>query len=102
MAKHAYKLFRLRKDGSLGPLFINRTQRVELNKEYQAEDHPTKGYAHRPGWHCCAEMKAPHLSKKGRVWCRVIIKDYTKHVRPESQGGVWYTANSLKVTKVLK
>jgi hypothetical protein len=97
----AYKLFRQRKDGSLGPLFINRKQRIELHKTYPAEEHLTKGFAFRPGWHCCSEMKAPHLSKKERVWCKVEVNDYTEHQRPESQGGLWYTANSMKVLEVM-
>ena len=97
----AYKLFKQRKDGSLGPLFINATLRVEIGKKYMAEFHPTKGYKVRPGWHCCAEPLAPHLSKKGRVWCKVEVKGCTKHVRPESQGGIWYTANSLKVLEII-
>jgi hypothetical protein len=97
----AYKLFRKRKDGTYGPLFINRKQRVEPMTWYDAESHPTKGFAVRPGWHCCAEPLAPHLSKKDRVWCKVMITQYTEHKRPESQGGLWYTANKLKVLKEL-
>lgn len=57
----AYKLFRRRGDGSLGPLFINKRQRIPLGEWLQAEDHPTKGYAHRPGWHCGVAPSAPHL-----------------------------------------
>lgn len=97
----AYKLFRKRKDNSYGPLFINRSQKLYPNVVYHAEEHPTKGYAFRPGWHCCAEPVAPHLSKKDRVWCQVEIKDFTEHQRPENQGGLWFTANSLKVIKEL-
>jgi hypothetical protein len=93
----AYKLFRKRKDGSYGPLFINRKQKVFKDWWYGAEEHPTKGYAFRPGWHCCAEPLAPHLSKKGRVWCKVEIEDYTEHQRPANQGGLWYTANLIKI-----
>lgn len=92
-----YKLFRRRKDGSLGPLFINRKQRIELNEWYPAEDHPTKGYAHRPGWHVCSEPHAPHLSEKGREWFMVEIDDYQEHVRPECQGGIWFIANRMRV-----
>jgi len=97
----AYKLFRKRKDGSYGPLFINRKQKLYDDWWYQAEDHKTKGYAHRPGWHCCAEPLAPHLSKKDRVWCVVEIDDYIEHLRPENQGGLWYTADLLKIIKEL-
>ena len=42
-----YKLFRKRKDGTYGPLFINRKLRLVVGETYQEEDHPTKGYAHR-------------------------------------------------------
>jgi hypothetical protein len=96
-----YKLFRLRKDGSLGPLFINCRQKLYAGETYEAELHETKGYKVRPGWHCCKEPNAPHLSKKGRVWAKVSITDYTKHIRPESQGGIWFTANRMKILKVL-
>jgi hypothetical protein len=93
----AYKLFRKRKDGTYGPLFINRKQRIKTGEWLPAEAHLTKGYAFRPGWHCCAEPLAPHLSKKDRVWCKVAIMKYEEHQRPESQGGLWYTADRLKV-----
>jgi hypothetical protein len=97
----AYKLFRKRKDGTYGPLFINRKQKIHIGVSYDAESHPTAGYAYRPGWHCCSTPNAPHLSKKDRVWCKVRISDYTEHKRPENQGGLWYTANKLTVLKEL-
>jgi len=97
--RKAYKLLRLRKDGTLGPLFINRRQVIPVGQWLQAEDHPTKGYAHRPGWHCTAKPEAPHLSKKGRVWCLVEIEDYSEFRRPESQGGLWFLANHMRVIR---
>lgn len=97
----AYKLFRLRRDGTLGPLFINRKQRLHVGVEYEAEDHPTKGYAHRPGWHVCAEPVAPHLTERGRVWARVKVDDYVAHQRPQSQGGLWFTANRMTILDVM-
>lgn len=100
--KFGYKLFRLRKDGTLGPLFINRKQRINWFVWYVAEDHPTKGYAHRPGWHILEKKSAPHLSKKGRIWCKVYFDETLseRHVRPKSQGGVWYTAPAMIVTEI--
>lgn len=98
----AYKLFRQRKDGTLGPLFINRRLKVPLLTRLPAEAHRTSGYAYRPGWHSCAQPVAPHLSTKGRVWCRVSITGVTKHHRPDNQGGLWYTSSTLKVLEVLK
>jgi len=95
-----YKLFRQRKDGTLGPLFINRKQRLTIGETYIAEEHPTKGFAFRPGWHICSEMNAPHLSKKNRVWAKVSFSKYTSHKRPDSQGGLWYTADKMKVLEV--
>ena len=98
MSNIGYKLFRKRKDGTYGPLFINRKQRLEIGTQYAAEDHPTKGYAHRPGWHICHEPVAPHLSKKGRVWCVVVFNwDAKAHTRPESQVGLWYTADYMTI-----
>jgi hypothetical protein len=71
----AYKLFRKRKNGSLGPLFINRKLIVSPKKWLKAESHKTKGFAFRPGWHCCSRPVAPHLSMNGRVWCEVEIQE---------------------------
>lgn len=92
-----WKLFRERRDGSFGPLFINRRQRLELGGSYDAEDHPTPGYAHRPGWHLCAERSAPHLSTRGRVWVRVWAEGVTPHQRPAAQGGLWFTADRITI-----
>lgn len=92
-----YKLFRIRKDGTLGPLFINARMRVPVGTWLEAEDHPTKGYAHRPGWHASIAPVAPHLSEKGRKWFKVALRGVTKYDRPESQGGTWFIAKELMV-----
>jgi hypothetical protein len=96
-----YKLMRQRKDGTLGSLFINTTQRVPIGKWVWAGDHPTKGFAHRPGWHIMPKPEAPHLSERGRVWVKVEFKHYTEHRRPDAQGGLWYLAKRMKVVEVL-
>jgi hypothetical protein len=96
-----YKLFRLRKDGSLGPLFINARLRVPVGTWLPAEDHPTKGYAHRPGWHIMAKPEAPHLSERGRVWAEVEFEDHETYQRPRAQGGHWYLAKRMRVLRVL-
>ena len=93
----AYKLFRQMKDGSIAPLFINKRLRRKLNEWYDAECHPTRGFAVRPGWHVTGEPCAPHLSERGRVWKRVEIEDYQAIERPLSQGGRWYLANKMRV-----
>jgi len=101
MKKTAYKLLRVRKDGTIGPLFINQKQRLPIGKWLEAEDHPTKGYAHRPGWHCTIKPLAPHLSLRGRTWFRVTIEDFKEHLRPQHQGGLWFLSQRIKLMKEL-
>lgn len=96
-----YKLLRRRADGTLGPIFINRRLRVPLAEWLPAEEHPTPGYAFRPGWHCTTRPVAPHLTTKGRVWCEVELRDVRTFDRPESQGGTWLLANWMRVIRVL-
>lgn len=93
-----FKLFRVRKDGSLGSLFINARFRIPEGRWLRAEDHPTPGYAHRPGWHATLKPEAPHLSTEGRLWCEVELLDVQKFDRPQSQGGTWVLAKWLRVT----
>ena len=92
-----YKLFEMRNDGKLFPLFIGKKKETPMNEWIPAEiimDH--KGFAHRPGWHLGATMpSAPWLmgsdgtykSQRGkrfkRVWCEVEYVtdiDYTDMV----------------------
>lgn len=95
----AYKLLRERKRGDLGPLFINCKQIIPIGEWVEAECHPTKGFAVRPGWHCSISPEAPHLSMKDRAWYEVEISDFYEFKRPERQGGMWFIANNMKVVK---
>jgi len=97
----AYKLVRKMKDGSLAPLFINKTSRTPIGVWLDAECHPTKGFAVREGWHCTLKPEAPHLSTKGRVWVEVEIDDFEYFERPEKQGGMWALAKRMKIIKEL-
>ena len=99
-ARHAWKLLRLRSDGTLGSLFIHRQAVLPVGPWLVAHPYPTKGYAFRPGWHALLKPVAPHLSKKGRVWCEVDMIGWTEHVRPEAQGGRWLLAKKMRITKV--
>lgn len=94
-----YKLVRKLKDGSYRPLFIERTRELPVGQWIEANDVPTPGYKHRPGWHIMEKMDAPHLSKKDRVWVVVEFERYgsSKHDRPPSQGGTWYTAYRMRI-----
>jgi hypothetical protein len=98
----AYKLCRLKKNGAITSLFINKTVEIPFNEWLNAESHETKGYKYRPYWHCTSKPEAPHLSEKGRVWVEVEIDDYEKFDRPESQGGIWYLANKIKFLKIIQ
>lgn len=92
-----YKLFEMRDDGKLFPLFIGKTKETPMNEWVPAEiimEH--RGFSHRPGWHLGATMpSAPWLmsadgtykSQRGkkfkRVWCEVEYVadiDYTNEV----------------------
>ncbi len=97
MTQTGFKLLRVRRDGSLGPLFINTKQRIPIGVWLPAESHPTPGYAYRPGWHCFLRPVAPHLSMRGRRWYQVEIENYELRHRPEHQGGTWVLAQKLKV-----
>ena len=94
---NGYKLLRLRKNGTLGSLFINRRAVLPLGIWLPAEGHPTKGYKFRPFWHCLSVPESPHLTEKGRAWYRVKMQEVTKMHRPESQGGVWYLAKRILI-----
>ena len=102
----AYKLMRIKKDGLVYPLFINKNTPTKFGKWLPAECHPTKGFAVRTGWHCCFEMNAPHLKKElangeKRVWVEVEVEDFETYNRPESQGGKWILANKMKAIRVV-
>jgi hypothetical protein len=92
-----YKLFRERKDGSLGPLFINRKLKIQIGVSYPMEEHRTRGFAFRPGWHICRTPRAPHLSMKNRAWYKVEFELLDIIDRPDSQGGTWYLGKTMKV-----
>jgi len=104
----AYKLMRLRKDGSLGSLFIDRKAVIPIGEWLEAECIPTKGFAVREGWHCCFDTKsAPHLKEKlasgeQRVWVECEVKDYEIYDRPASQGSRWLLCKWMKIIRIIQ
>lgn len=96
-----YKLVKVRKDKTLGSLFIHRTAVLPLNTWLKAEYYPTKGYAPRFGWHCTFFPYAPHLSENNRVWVECEVKNYHTYDRPESQGGAWILADKIRLIRIL-
>lgn len=102
----AYKLMRVKKDGNIYPLFINKTVPTPIDRWLDAECHPTKGFAVRKGWHCCLKQNAPHLKMRlsngeQRIWVKVEVDDYSLYNRPESQGGEWVLAQKIKIIERL-
>jgi len=98
----AYKLFKIRKDGSIGSLFINASEKYELNTWMDARPIKKNGFAFRQGFHCLINPSAPHLklelaTGEKRVFFKVEIEDYKYFTRPESQGGEWVLAQRLKI-----
>lgn len=102
----AYKLMKVRKDGSIGSLFIDAAVRRPLGKWMTAVACKRKGFAFRPGFHACRTPYAPHLKEKlasgeKRAWFEVEIEDYTTEKKPANQGGEWLLANRMKIIREL-
>ena len=96
--RKGYKLFEMRDDGKLFPLFIGKQTETPMNEWVMAEiimEH--NGFAHRPGWHIGAMIPSAawlmgadgtYKSQRGkrfrRVWCEVeYVADvnYTEEVK---------------------
>ena len=95
MKQTYYKLFEMDTNGNLYPLFIDKKTAYPIGEWILAENHPTKGFAKRPGIHTGEICSAPWLmsadgtykSQRGkkfkRVWCEVEYCtdiDYTEEV----------------------
>jgi len=103
VARRAFKLFRVRRDGTLGSLFINASAVVPIGQWLKAEHHHhVKGFAYRPAWHCVHQPVAPHMSMEGRAWFEVEIEDYEDFRRPGAQGGLWFLAQRMMVIGPVK
>lgn len=130
----AYKLFRTLKTrpGELFPLFIGKSVAVPRNEWMEAQFIPTKGFAHRPGWHAGILPIAPHLRTRddriqpNRVWAEVSMpadedwqriadssptRDIRDHVptaghyrfrTSKLQGGAWLIGGAIRVERVLQ
>lgn len=95
----SYKLFRVLSNGEITPLFINKKQRLPIGAWLEAESHPTKGFKHRPFWHCTSSPIAPHLSLKGREWYKVEMDEFEELERPSCQGGLWFLEKKIKIVE---
>ena len=102
----AYKLLRIKKDGKLYPLFINKTVETPIGEWLEAELHVTAGFSPRKGYHCCFQPLAPHLkmqlaSGEQRVWVECEVEDWESYDRPITQGGAWILAQRMKLIRTL-
>ena len=104
----AFKLVRKRKDGSLGPLFVERNRVFDPGIVLFANPFSKipQGLSYRPGFHCCTKPEAPHIklrlkSGEERVWCEVLLADYVKHLRPACFGGMWLVGQVMEIIRVL-
>lgn len=97
----AYKLCRLKSNGDITSLFINKKEKLPFNVWLTAKSYPTKGFKLRPFWHSTSNPTAPHLSEKNRIWVKVLIKNYKKFERPENQGGLWFLSKKIKLIGVI-
>lgn len=96
-----YKLVRLRKDGTIGPLFFDATLRIPFGKWMWFKPLQKKRFCFRPGWHVLRERRAPHLSKRGRIWIKVEMKHYRRmegSFVPKRE--IWFIAKRIKVVKI--
>lgn len=126
-----FKLVRMDKQGRIYPLFIGKKEPIPMGIWIPAEFIPTKGFAHRPGWHAGTLPIAEHLMKKtgeyapNRVWtiCEAPadvdwqpvadqsrtrdIRDqvpeggYYRFPRPAHQGGEWIISGAIKIDRIL-
>lgn len=97
----AYKLLRVRKNGTLGSLFINRREVLPIGRWLRAGVYPTSGFKVRGGWHTLARPVAPHLGRRHeRRWYKVELKGRITEVkRPTLQGGKWYLARWMRIVE---
>ena len=97
----AFKLFRLKANGSITSLFCNKSRELPIGEWMGAEIHPTKDLKVRPFWHCTTQPFAPHLTERGRVWMIIEMDGYVEMIRPKSQGEKWYLASNIKIISKL-
>lgn len=99
----AFKLVRVREDGSLGSLFVRRSRRLPVGKWIKADlkvrprDRVAGGgvLKLRPGWHAAEKPALAHLTRTGRAVFKVRLrKNVKRHIGPQ---GVWYTADEMYI-----
>ena len=94
----AYKIFKVRKDGSLGSLYCDTKAKYYLDKWYRSSPYYHPKLKFRPGFHATLKPYAPHIKiKKNRAWYKIDVEDYTFFDRPACQGGKWLVCKKMKI-----
>jgi hypothetical protein len=92
----------VRRDGTLGSLFVDRKSTIPVGRWLYAKLKPTPGLKPRKGFHSLLKPVEPHLktdlkSGERRRWFVCQALDYETIVRPEAQGGTWVVSERLKI-----
>jgi hypothetical protein len=95
-------MFRVRADGSLGPLFVEVGRVLERERWLLASftERPA-ALKFRPGWHVILRSEPPpHLALSAqRTWRPIRWRGLIEKVkRPDYQGGVWVTAREIRIS----
>jgi hypothetical protein len=80
----AYKLFRVRRDGSIGPLFINRNLRIPVGVPLPAEAHRTPKFWLAVYTRKRIDQKRDNRSRSVQMW---IVQEFV--------AGKWFTCKSF-------
>lgn len=113
MTRTGYKLFRMKKDGRLYPLFVLADKPTPMFQWLEAEAGVLVGkkvkskiglLSYRPGWHLCDIPEATHLSMTpNRVWAECEYEEHGSYrfkTNPR-MNGEWIIAKRIRVMQVL-
>lgn len=98
----AYKLFRKRADGTLGPLCVNRGLVIPKGVWLRCEfDCDPRNASYRPGWHARPRPFSDHVQTlPNRVWCLVYLDDAEKVFKSKYEW--WHVAKWMKVIREVR
>lgn len=91
----AYKLLRVRADGTLGSLRMDAGRKLPPGEWLPAGNHARPGLAPHPGWHALTAPASKHFKMlPGRRWYRVELSSVTEYPRP---GEMWLVAGCMRI-----
>ena len=91
----AYKLLRVRADGTLGSLNTDIGRKLPIGEWLRAGNHARPGRTPHPGWHALTEPASKHFRDfPGRKWYRVELQNVTPYPRPDE---MWLVAECMRI-----